>query len=29
MNVIDYFFTILMLLSGEDEYDDMPIGHIL
>jgi hypothetical protein len=29
MNAIDYLFTILMLLSGEDEYDDMPIGHIL
>lgn len=29
LNAMDYFFTIVMLLSGEESYDDISIGHIL
>jgi hypothetical protein len=29
LHIMDHFFTILMLLSGDEEYDDIPIGHIL
>jgi len=28
-NIMDHFFTLLLLISGEEEYDDIPIGHIL
>lgn len=27
--VMDHFFTILLLLSGEEDYDNISIGHIL
>jgi hypothetical protein len=29
LNIMDHFFTILMLLSEEGEYEDISIGHIL
>ena len=29
LNVMDHFFTILLLLSGEEDQDTTPIGHIL
>lgn len=28
-NFMDYFFTVLLWLSGEDNFEDAPINHIL
>ena len=28
-NIMDHFFTILLLIAGEDEYGDISIAHIL
>jgi len=28
-NMMDYFFTMIILLSGEEAYDDVTIDHIL
>ena len=29
LNFMDYFFTVLLYLSGEDASDKAPINHIL
>ena len=29
LHAMDHFFTILLLLSGEEEYETISIGHIL
>jgi hypothetical protein len=28
-NIMDHFFTIIILLSGEEDQDTVSIGHIL
>lgn len=29
LNFMDYFFTVLLYLSGEEKFEKAPINHIL